>query len=864
MKKIIAFILSISVFCSLITPCMAQADTQSSKSFKVLSDLGIIAGGVESDKMTRGEFADAIIKMINGSSLCDNSVVFEDADINHKYYQSLSAAYKIGVFSSLRVNPDAEVKYNEALKMIVTALGYGDYANIKGGYPLGFASVANEIGINKGVAAGADSVLDRNNALALLYNAINTRILKISSLGDTISYETTDDTVLSLYHGIKRDEGIAESIYGLGITDTTNTQKDSIVIDGKDYLYRDGAKSESLVGKNVEFYYDAESSEILSISETESKVITLLSEDIIDVSASLVTYATDKKDSRISLSPSLRVVYNGALTQRFDSNDFSVDGATVTFVENSGDNKFDVAFINVYEDYVVSDIDSANAVVYDLYDNKKFVSLNPDDYEIFSFVNDFGTEMYVAELLKRDVVSVMRSKNGSIVKAYFVNKEVVGTISSVEKSGNKAYVTIDSNRYGISSDFEKNEEVTVGLSGIFIFNKNGEIVAVKKLGSEREYYGFLIGSQKGRGLDDSYTLKLLNDESGIVITTLAKTVVIDGEKISDYANLSLSQGPVFYKTNSKGEVNFIDTLEKTSFETDDSLTAHYLCNFDASGNILATPKEVEYRNVGIFEGLIPVDSETRVLVAPLSPSDADDEDYAVSSMAYFAGGQNYSVDFYKRDSQSHFADCIFIRPRSGGISSTVPIDHPISVVEKVSTVLSPEGDAYTRIYMYTKETAEYVDVPENVLKNVKSLYEPNNNHVPECGDIIKFGRDSKGYASAIELIYERETDTFKYPQYTNAGDMSYIFRVAKGEVYSIDSGNIMVSLNEVPENTENMTLESHNARSYIKYVYDSSQKNPLRKGAVSDLVSYKSSGEGSEVIMYSRYGNTGGVMIIYK
>lgn len=866
MKRLIALILTATFISSLLCIGASASGSYDTVCGEALRSFGFVASSDPSDNISRGEFTDILVKMINGTSLADESVVFDDAPPSHQYYGSLTAAYKIGILSSTTVRPDDTVGYNEAVKMTVVALGYNDYAAVRGGWPAGYLTVANELKLLKNSAASDDGTINRANAYTLLYNALDAPVLDIVSLGSTIRYSASDKTLLLTYHGIAKAEGRLESVFGLSITDTVKDDKNTVVIDGKTYKYTDAWTLEELVGQITEYYYDTDTLKLCFIHSGENKVVTLNANDIYEVTPAGISYYDENdKECRASFSSSARIVYNGAPVARFEKNDFLSAGALINLIDNGADSGFDVAIIKAYTDYVISDIDGGASVIYDLYDSEKTLSLNRDDYEIFSFVNEFDTEMYVSELLKRDVISVLKSKDNNILKAYYVNKEIIGSIDAVEANGGMHYVEINGEKLGATSSFVTNEDVSPGLSGIFVLNKNGEVATVKKLGSDGEHYGFLIGWKKESSFSSRYMLKLLNDDTGIVTAQTAKNMEFDGQKLTDSDTPPFVQGPVYFKTNGSGEVYFFDTLNKSSYEDDNTLSSYYLCNFNTNGDVLTTPATLEYRNVGIFGGKIPVDSETRVLIAPLYPDSADDEDYRVSSMNYFASGQQYSVDLYKRDSESHFADVVFIRPRSAGAGATVPVDIPISVVDSVTNVISEDGEAYTRVYMYTKETYEYLDIPQKVSTQLMSLFDTQKVHTLACGDIIKYVKDDKDCISAIELIYERANDKFAYSSNTNASNMAYIFRVAKGEVYSIDSGNIMVSLGSVPSDLSSMTLESHNARAYTKYIYDSSEtKQPLRRASVSDLVSFKTTGKGSDIILYSRYGNTGGVMVIYR
>ena len=71
---------------------------------------------------------------------------------------------------SFKFGPSNPVTYEQAVTMIVRAIGEGDKASSYGGYPDGFLQVAQERNLLKGIQAARGQGLSRSSVAVLLYN----------------------------------------------------------------------------------------------------------------------------------------------------------------------------------------------------------------------------------------------------------------------------------------------------------------------------------------------------------------------------------------------------------------------------------------------------------------------------------------------------------------------------------------------------------------------------------------------------------------------------------------------------------------------------------------------------------------------
>jgi len=191
-SAVIALALSASTFAS-VSFAKSFTDVASTASYAeavdVLSSLGIINGYEDGtfgpDKtITRAEAAKMIVAMVNKIATAEGrkgATQFDDVVADHW----ASGFINVGVSdkfingkSATTFDPEGQVKYNEIVKMIVSCLGYEEYAQFYGGYPTGYVSIADSEGITKGCSMDGEAAATRGVVAQLIYNALKTPIIQ--------------------------------------------------------------------------------------------------------------------------------------------------------------------------------------------------------------------------------------------------------------------------------------------------------------------------------------------------------------------------------------------------------------------------------------------------------------------------------------------------------------------------------------------------------------------------------------------------------------------------------------------------------------------------------------------------------------
>lgn len=150
--------------------------------------------------ITRAEMAKVVTQTLKMPK-AEISNTFIDVPNDNPYINQISlvqsmkimCGYGDGIFK-----PDADITYYEAVKTIVTMLGYEPLAQQKGGYPHGYLKVGNEIGII--LYPGAENrVINKDEIAKILLKALDVPLMEQISFGENQEYKISEQTIKNKY-----------------------------------------------------------------------------------------------------------------------------------------------------------------------------------------------------------------------------------------------------------------------------------------------------------------------------------------------------------------------------------------------------------------------------------------------------------------------------------------------------------------------------------------------------------------------------------------------------------------------------------------------------------------------------------------
>lgn len=151
------------------------------------------------DTLTRAEAAAYVCRALALSEPSPAETVFSDVPIEHWASGYIDLAYSQGFVDGCgdgTFHPDDPVTYEQAVKMIVSALGYKPDVKTKGGYPTGYLAVAAQYKMTVGVGGTVGQPAARRTFARLLYNSLDVGMMVQTSWGENIQFRVEEDRTL--------------------------------------------------------------------------------------------------------------------------------------------------------------------------------------------------------------------------------------------------------------------------------------------------------------------------------------------------------------------------------------------------------------------------------------------------------------------------------------------------------------------------------------------------------------------------------------------------------------------------------------------------------------------------------------------
>ncbi|MBQ3181182.1 MAG: S-layer homology domain-containing protein, partial [Clostridia bacterium] len=246
---IIAVIMIVGSFATVSAADYKDVDSTNSfaKAINVLSGLGIVNGDDEGNfnpknDIKRSEMVALVCRMMGEEDIATNSAsnAFTDVAANHWAAGNIAWGVNRGIINGMgdgTFAPDASVSYQDAVVMIMRALGYDRIAQRaqNGGYPAGYLKLASQRGVLKDAGYDNQAAAPREVVAQLIYNAMTAPLVDVKQYGMNVE----DDRYI-IHDGSDTDAPLrtlltyTNEIYKVkaDITDTAKTNAGLIDKDG--------------------------------------------------------------------------------------------------------------------------------------------------------------------------------------------------------------------------------------------------------------------------------------------------------------------------------------------------------------------------------------------------------------------------------------------------------------------------------------------------------------------------------------------------------------------------------------------------------------------------------------------------------
>lgn len=824
LKKVISSVAALTMVASSVAAFAVDfPDVESTASYaqavQELSALDVISGYEDGtfgpDKLvTRAEITKMIVDALAERSSAEastESTKFADVSADHwaKGYinQGVADGFIAGM-SDTEFDPDANVTYVQAQKMLVSAIGYETYAQAQGGWPIGYKTYAASLDITKGISGIKDSTeLTRAQVAQMIDNAMDTPLCVIASWKPewngtkTPNLETRDGKEGRAYETLFTEKHDAYKVYGR-VTETSktgsvDTDKVTFQVEKADNFDNQEVKADSPVSEDMyigdskaDNYLrtysqaliqknDDDEFTILSIAAAAAnKSVTVASEDFdenksTDEALYFFPAGTTRGSTKYQLDTTngVKIYINGVessksiaeLRDYLDKN----ETASVTLQKEtevgstSTSAKYNTIMVSSYVTAIVDEvIDKTNetSVNFDTYSSgiqaKMTVNKDDDNYT-YSFKLD-GKDIEAKDLQPNDVLNIAYDTTGSFRESSFydviVTRNVVDGVKCTSRNDSKGEYTIGGTKYkaaeGMDIDVETSTEYSLYLDHFGRIAKADE-------NSVSKNYGVLKNIYKKAGGD--YMAQIITKKG------TEEEYKVDSDKVNEYA--TYLKYATFY-SDAKKE-NKIDTTKK---DWQSKVVA-----FDEPKYSTSQPKSVAYpeqvveysvssssnkitiKNGGVIAPTA-ADAEYKesgnkigsvkmadsTVILDLSEVDTKDSYSVVSSLN---DGSNYVAYGYDKSKSDNTYRFVII---TEGTSSVFNSETQLAIFNG-SEVIDKDGDKTAYNLVVNGEEKQFV-LDDDVVITGNAGKTVAEDAFDE-GDVLVYATNSEGYISRIYSVF---------------------------------------------------------------------------------------------------------------
>ena len=799
LKKVISSVAALTMVASSVAAFAVDfPDVESTASYaqavQELSALDVISGYDDGtfgpDKLvTRAEITKMIVDALAERSSAEastESTKFADVSADHwaKGYinQGVADGFIAGM-SDTEFDPDANVTYVQAQKMLVSAIGYETFAQGQGGWPTGYKTYAASLDITKGISGIKDSTeLTRAQVAQMIDNAMDAPLCVIAGWKpewngtQTPNLEVRDGKEGRAYETLFTEKHDAYKVYGR-VTETSKTgsvdnDKVTFQVEKADNFDDEEVKADSPVSEDMyigdskaDNYLRTYSQALIQKNDDEftilsiaaaaaNKSVTVASEDFdenksTDEALYFFPAGTTKGSTKYQLDTTngVTIYINGVessksiaeLRDYLDKN----ETASVTLQKEtetgstSTSAKYNTIMVSSYVTAIVDEvIDKTNetSVNFDTYSSgiqaKMTVNKDDDNYT-YSFKLD-GKEIEAKDLQQNDVLNISYDTTGSFRESSFydviVTRNVVDGVKCTSRNDSKGEYTIGGTKYkaaeGMDIDVETSTEYSLYLDHFGRIAKADE-------NSVSKNYGVLKNIYKKAGGD--YMAQIITKKG------TEEEYKVDSDNVKAYKSYlvkSDADGAVYDSTNKKTDAYPKQVVEYSVSSSSNKIT------IKNGGVIAPTTADAEYKESGNKIGSVKMADSTVIL--DLSEVDTKDTYSVVSSLN---DGSNYVAYGYDKSKSDNTYRFVII---TEGTSSVFNSETQLAIFNG-SEVVDNDGDKTAYNLVVNGEEKQFILDDDVVITGNKGETVADNAF--DEGDVLVYATNSEGYISRIYSVF---------------------------------------------------------------------------------------------------------------
>ena len=725
------------------------------------------------------------------------STKFADVSADHwaKGYinQGVADGFIAGM-SDTEFDPDANVTYVQAQKMLVSAIGYETFAQGQGGWPTGYKTYAASLDITKGISGIKDSTeLTRAQVAQMIDNAMDAPLCVIAGWKpewngtQTPNLEVRDGKEGRAYETLFTEKHDAYKVYGR-VTETSKTgsvdnDKVTFQVEKADNFDDEEVKADSPVSEDMyigdskaDNYLrtysqaliqknDDDEFTILSIAAAAAnKSVTVASEDFDENKSTgealyFFPAGTTKGSTKYQLDTTngVTIYVNGVKQDSmaiYDANDLESDKTLYGYLKNhetasvtlqketevgstSTSAKYNTVMISSYATAIVDEvIDKTNetSVNFDTYSTgiqaKMTVNKDDDNYT-YSFKLD-GKDIEAKDLQQNDVLNIAYDTTGSFRDSNFYDVIVTRNVVDGVKCTSRNDTKGEYTIGGTKYKAAEGMDIDVETSTEYsLYLDHFGRIAKADENSVSKNYGVLKNIYKKAGGD--YMAQIITKKG------TEEEYKVDSDNVKAYKSYlvkSDADGAVYDSTNKKTDAYPKQVVEYSVSSSSNKIT------IKNGGVIAPTTADAEYKESGNKIGSVKMADSTVIL--DLSEVDTKDTYSVVSSLN---DGSNYVAYGYDKSKSDNTYRFVII---TEGTSSVFNSETQLAIFNG-SEVVDNDGDKTAYNLVVNGEEKQFILDDDVVITGNKGETVADNAF--DEGDVLVYATNSEGYISRIYSVF---------------------------------------------------------------------------------------------------------------
>ena len=902
-KRIYSMVLCLGIILSSIGGCFSYAaesangqSEETSKEMFLLSYLGIIEVTEDESKVktvTRGDFSEYICKAFKIGEVTDK-VYFIDVQSDCWAAKYINALYESGIVSPAAdkmFNPNDNITYEQACKMLVYALGYGKWVNYNGGSMTVFTEIAQRGKF--GISPADVNDLSVEECATLLYKA-----MKVDLPEFTGERTKSGDTIFETYHDIYIREGQVRTVGGLSL-DNNSLEVGKAQVDNETFDVDGGCDIDDFFGQRVEYIYKkADDTKTIIYTEriSEGDKVVIKSGDIksIDEKSGAIEYYTDNgsKVKKLNFDPKSNVFINGRamethLNDRIQEFIDETRKGTVELIKANGASVYNIVNIKSYEVFIIGAYDEKSDIIYDYYNSENKIEFS--DTENLNIIDTNGMKANMPKTFPATVL-IAKADNSESIEIICCNEKKEVMVSSTNTNERKIFS--DGTEYKIDkTTYDRlNSGINVGKTYSITLDIFGEIVYITpkiddafKLGWLKK--GYLI--DKGFG-EYSLCLDVYDHETGKANKLyMADNITIDAEKYksSKYRTVVSALPGTNELDESRQYVKIEPQIIRYSLNENSELTnidsANCGANEDKDNTLYKVGEGQKYftaSNSWLGIDMMWLNGYTKMFMVPEVSADGyiyingdrrNDDDNMYSNKLILTDWYLYNVVGYKWSDESWNCEAIVVKQ-----APTEKYRYPL-LFDSIYTEIDSDGMIKDALKCEQEGTTKTFFIDSTMIDKANTLKQ---------GDIISIETDYSG-KTAIDIVKMFDAESRTFETFENFSDPNrYWYRetpptestygglsgwrviaaqLAKGYAKTVKGSMVSIAYT-LADARDGKSVMPKGGVPVTIFDKNETRKDKIYSGSINDIKSYDIFGEDCSFVIYCAYGGRVREMIVYK